>query len=167
MSLTVSQIASRLAPFTVDQSVRLSAENRKKIEAALRERIRHWTREGLISPIGEKNPGTGRHRQFEEDVLVNVAILTALAGVGMQVGDQREVLLSAMKYIRSPWIDGSVVKRFVYLKISITEPDRMSISAVHTSETEGKFLIETEADAPAFLLINLTLIKKMAEAAMS
>ena len=26
------------------------------------ERIRHWTGEGLLTPIGEKNPGTGRKR---------------------------------------------------------------------------------------------------------
>jgi len=45
MLLTVTQIAQRLA--------------KPEQQAALRERIRHWTREGLIKPIGEKKPWNG------------------------------------------------------------------------------------------------------------
>jgi hypothetical protein len=85
MLLTVTQIAQRLA--------------KPEQQAALRERIRHWTREGLIKPIGEKNPGTGHHRQYDEGVLADVAILDALAGLGAQVRDQHAVLLRARELI--------------------------------------------------------------------
>jgi DNA-binding transcriptional MerR regulator len=78
MPLTVSEIALRLAT--------------PERQTGLRERIRHWTREGLLKPIGEKNPGTGRHRRYDESVLVNVAVLDALAGLGMQVRSLHAVL---------------------------------------------------------------------------
>jgi DNA-binding transcriptional MerR regulator len=77
--LTVSEIAERLA-------------GRREERLALVERIRHWTREGLITPIGEKNPGTGRHREYHEDVLPDVALLNRLARAGIQVSVLRHIL---------------------------------------------------------------------------
>jgi DNA-binding transcriptional MerR regulator len=59
---------------------------------SLVERIRHWTREGLIRPIGQKNPGTGRHRQYDEFALLDVALLNVLANFGLQVGQQQKVV---------------------------------------------------------------------------
>ena len=34
------------------------------------ERIRHWTREGLLTPVGERNPGTGHKRRYDEEAVV-------------------------------------------------------------------------------------------------
>jgi hypothetical protein len=84
--------------FTVGQIARALAAEQKH-RRPLMERIRHWTREGLIKPVGEKNPGTGRHRRYDENALAQVAVLDALAGLGLQIGGQREVLLVAMKSI--------------------------------------------------------------------
>jgi DNA-binding transcriptional MerR regulator len=79
MLLTVNEIAMRL-------------EKGKRERAALVERIRHWTREGLITPEGEKNPGTGRHRQYRENVLADVALLNVLAQTGIQVSSLNAIL---------------------------------------------------------------------------
>jgi len=79
VALTVREIAARLAA-------------KPKERAALVERIRHWTREGLITPIGEKNPGTGRHRKYPVTVLPDVALLNTLAPVGIQVSTLRHIL---------------------------------------------------------------------------
>jgi hypothetical protein len=50
------------------------------------DRIRNWTREGLLTPIGEKNPGTGRSRQYPETALLDALVLTTLTeSVGLQV----------------------------------------------------------------------------------
>ena len=50
------------------------------------DRIRNWTREGLLEPVGEKNPGTGRSRQYPETALLDALILTAITEtVGLQV----------------------------------------------------------------------------------
>jgi DNA-binding transcriptional MerR regulator len=65
---------------------------RKRETVVLVERIRHWTREGLITPIGEKNPGTGQHREYHEDVLPDVALLNILADTGIQVSVLHHIL---------------------------------------------------------------------------
>ena len=86
-------------PLTVGQLALLAAKPGKR--GALIERIRHWTREGLIRPLGEKNPGTGRHRRYEEYTLAEVAILNALADLGVQVAGQHAMLLAAAEKCRS------------------------------------------------------------------
>jgi hypothetical protein len=42
------------------------------------ERLRHWTRSGLLKPTGEQNPGTGHHLRFPQRALADAAILTRL-----------------------------------------------------------------------------------------
>jgi hypothetical protein len=49
------------------------------------DRLKNWVKEGLLQPVGEKNPGTGRHRHFPESALIDAAILHVLtAQIGMQ-----------------------------------------------------------------------------------
>src|SRR5262249_28388325 len=82
MSLTVSEIAERIRKPSDEKSM-------------IVERLRHWTREGLISTSGEKNPGTGRKRRYDESVLKSAAILNAMADIGLQLNMQRYVLQEA------------------------------------------------------------------------
>lgn len=49
MALTVGDIANRV----------LGPGAEKTAHAAFVERLRHWTREGLLAPIGEKSPAKG------------------------------------------------------------------------------------------------------------
>ena len=42
------------------------------------DRLRNWTKEGLIVPSGEKHPGTGRARQYPRKVLFEAALLQVL-----------------------------------------------------------------------------------------
>ncbi len=49
------------------------------------DRIRNWTREGLLEPVGVKNPGTGRSRLYPETALLDALVLTAITeAVGLQ-----------------------------------------------------------------------------------
>ena len=48
-------------------------------KAALIQRVRHWTRERLILPLGERHPGTGRHRVYGDAAVQYALILGALA----------------------------------------------------------------------------------------
>ncbi len=43
------------------------------------ERLRSWTKEGILKPSGKRNPGTGRHLQYPERVVIDAAILSKLA----------------------------------------------------------------------------------------
>jgi hypothetical protein len=42
------------------------------------DRIRNWTREGLLSPVGEKHPGTGKVRRYPQSVLMDAAFLQVM-----------------------------------------------------------------------------------------
>ena len=45
----------------------------------VRDRVRNWVKHGLLKPLGGHHPGTGRHRQFPERVLIEAALLNRLA----------------------------------------------------------------------------------------
>jgi hypothetical protein len=42
-----------------------------------------WTKEGLLRPRGERNPGTGRKRSYSEAAIIDALILTALSDWGI------------------------------------------------------------------------------------
>jgi DNA-binding transcriptional MerR regulator len=68
-------------------TAKLNAELAAEIEVKqlLFDRVRHWTREGLISPAGEKNPGTGRARLYDESAVRKALVLNSLTEVGLTV----------------------------------------------------------------------------------
>ena len=68
--LTVRDIAER---------IRRSDE---EIDAVV-DRLRNWTKERLLEPAGERNPGTGRKRTYSETAVIDAAILTALTEWGI------------------------------------------------------------------------------------
>jgi hypothetical protein len=78
-TLTVRDLANRI-------------HRRDEDPSAVIERIRHWTREGLLIPRGEKNPGTGRHRKYPETALEFALILNELADLGIHVGAARKFI---------------------------------------------------------------------------
>jgi hypothetical protein len=62
--------------------------------AALAERIKLWTRSGLIYPIDAKFPGTGRHRRYEWPSIVDCAVLNALADARVEVLARKDTRLA-------------------------------------------------------------------------
>jgi DNA-binding transcriptional MerR regulator len=72
-TLTVGQIAEELGTVAPDAA------------AAMSERIRHWTREGLLLPVNQHHAGTGRHRRYSPDTSYEAAVLNALANAGLQL----------------------------------------------------------------------------------
>jgi DNA-binding transcriptional MerR regulator len=156
MPLTVSEIAHRLAI--------------PERQAALRERIRHWTREGLVKPIGEKNPGTGRHRQYDESVLVDVAILDALARLGIQVRGLHAVLRQANELIET-WAKESKETRdfgMIYLVISydpILDEPKVTVNPASRRRPGrgGVYKMITHRYDVVSLYINISRIYRMIE----
>jgi DNA-binding transcriptional MerR regulator len=51
--------------------------------AAVIDRLRNWTKEGLLQPSGERNPGTGRKRRYSEQTVIDAMILSAFAEWGI------------------------------------------------------------------------------------
>jgi hypothetical protein len=63
--------------FTVAE---LAARIRRKGEKfeLVADRIRNWTKDGLLEPTGDKNPGTGRSRLYPEKALIEAMVLLEL-----------------------------------------------------------------------------------------
>src|SRR5258708_33650273 len=71
------------------------------------DRLRNWTREGLIKPVGTKHPGKGRAKQYPRKAIFEAGLLQLLidcTGIGA-VGaapllDRARVILAP--YLKSP-----------------------------------------------------------------
>jgi DNA-binding transcriptional MerR regulator len=153
-TLTVSEIAGML-------------DDAPERQGTLIERIRHWTREGLIQPIGEKNPGTGRHREYEADVVIDVAVLNLLANLGLQLSQQREVLKPVREFYVLNKQNPTFEKYEHYL--AIANPDGKTPQlVVHAGYFEPPLLfrsINPKISFPtsdAYLVINIGRIYKNA-----
>jgi hypothetical protein len=81
-TLTVGQIAAGVTNLAADQP-------------ATRERIRHWTREGFLSPIERHHAGTGRHHGYDPVALYHAGVLTVLVGTGIPLASRRDLLETA------------------------------------------------------------------------
>jgi len=76
MALTVAEIA---------ELIRRPEANTAKVV----ERLRAWSDIGLLEPVGDRNPGTGIKRVYDDDAAYTAAILNALADLGVAIGRQR------------------------------------------------------------------------------
>ena len=64
--ITVGEIARRIKEPGEDESTVI-------------DRLRSWTKEGLLTLASERNPGTGRKREYQERAIVEAAILSKLS----------------------------------------------------------------------------------------
>jgi hypothetical protein len=65
-------------------------------------RLRHWVREGLIVPVGEHHPGSGRRRYFEDTALGIALALNDLADFNLPIGVLRSAALKLRKALKHP-----------------------------------------------------------------
>jgi hypothetical protein len=63
--------------FTVTEIAERIARKGEELELVAH-RIRNWTKDGLLEPVGEKNPGTGRSRTYPEKALIEATVLLEL-----------------------------------------------------------------------------------------
>ena len=59
--------------------------------ASAMDRVRHWTREGLLNLIGDPSPGRGRKRYYDEKALTFARVLNAMANAGFDVSKFKTV----------------------------------------------------------------------------
>jgi hypothetical protein len=87
--------------------------------AALSERIKLWTRSGLIYPIDAKFPGTGRHRRYEWPTIVDCAVLNALTDARVEVLARQDthLALSLARVAYEEWGKEENAERQFYLVI--------------------------------------------------
>lgn len=110
-TLTVGQLVEQLGPLVVDT-------------AAMSERIRHWTREGLLVPADQHHAGTGRHRRYDVEAAYEAAILNALATAGLQLVSRPYIraALNQSKAALQKWQQAAVRGRKLPLFLVILHP---------------------------------------------
>jgi hypothetical protein len=119
------------------------------------DRIRNWTREGLLEPVGTKNPGTGRSRLYPETALIDALVLTAITeAVGLQVVKVHmfpEIFALARKHFKPKY------KTETLLVIS-----RLNWGGYSTqlSQPEGLASLIRNFDADGHIVIDLSKITK-------
>jgi hypothetical protein len=47
------------------------------------DRIRSWADYGILRPVGEKHPGTGKKRRYGPETIVDATLLTAITDLGL------------------------------------------------------------------------------------
>lgn len=146
MSLTVRTIAKRLAKRPADVEIIVG-------------RLRHWTAEGLLSPSGDKNPGTGRSRVYSEAVLEDAAVLNAMADLSLQIAIMRPALKLA-RHEKAEWREKAKQGVKLFLEID-TMPDGKLLAHSHEGTwlelANGRFQVGwTNPQAVNAILIDLT-----------
>jgi hypothetical protein len=89
-TLTVSEIAEK---------IRRPHEDMR----AAGDRIRNWTREGLLDPVGDKHPGTGKVRKYPQSALMEAAFLQVITDCTGVAAVAAGALLDEAKNIFALW----------------------------------------------------------------
>jgi DNA-binding transcriptional MerR regulator len=147
MALTVAEIAELIRRPTVKT-------------AKVIERLRAWSDIGLLEPIGNRNPGTGVRRVYDEEAVYTAGILNALADGGVAIARQRYfiMILDVAHRARVAWAKER--RGDLYLEIAeFDEPDPQQVTHAvffhqgKKSDHTGK-LIHPRADAS--IVLNLS-----------
>lgn len=135
-TLTVGGIAEQLRALAPDE------------EASI-ERIRHWTREGLITPVKTPYAGAGKHRGYDVLSVLDAAILTVIADAGLHIASHK-YLQDGLALIRRTLRRRKPEKsRDLYLEIAYVK-DSGPIFAVHESS------VKPHPNARLSIVLNLT-----------
>jgi hypothetical protein len=154
-TLTVGQIVKQLWPFAPDA-------------AAMSERIRHWTREGLLLPIDQHHPGTGRHRRYSSDATYEAAILNALATAGLQLVS-RPYIQTALNQARSAlqkWRQAGTAGRKLPLLFLVISHDVAQIGGEPTTSIHED-MVKQNPTAEIAIVLNLSQLFSRMESTLS
>jgi hypothetical protein len=125
-TLTVSEIAER---------IRRPHEDMR----AAGDRIRNWTREGLLNPVGEKHPGTGKVRRYPQSALLEAAFLQVITDcTGVAAVAAGELLGHAKKIFGRATKDGTLQESMLIISKSV-------------GDSRWTMRHELSADVPIFL----------------
>jgi DNA-binding transcriptional MerR regulator len=128
-------------PVTVAQMAELTARQGVSKEAFI-QRVRHWTRERLLFPLGETNPGTGKHRVYDDAAVHYALILDLMTDTGIPIAKQRETMEVVQGGLEQR-LQGKRAKKAKPLLLIIKTNPGQSQSEV--SFIEGKYTIDKRA----------------------
>jgi hypothetical protein len=106
-TLTVREIAERIR--RPHEDMRVAGD-----------RIRNWTREGLLNPVGEKHPGTGKVRKYPQGALIEAAFLQVITDcTGVAAVAAGELLGEAKRIFGRATKDGTLAESMLIISKSV------------------------------------------------
>ena len=97
---------------------KLAPEDDEEEKLKLLRQVRHWTNADLLTPLGEKNTGTGVSRKYGPDEVRKAAILRDLARFGLTVNKLEGMGEYLDDLAKDPsWRDAITNKEAVYLEL--------------------------------------------------
>jgi hypothetical protein len=143
-TLTVGQIVEQLGAVTADS------------RATTTERIRHWTREGLLVPVDQHHAGTGRHRGYGSDISYEAAVLDTLASAGLHLVSRPyiQTVLSHARAALRDWRQAITAGQKPPLFFLVISHEKRIGSEPTVSIHEGG--VKDAATAEIMILVNLS-----------
>jgi hypothetical protein len=84
------------------------AENVKRPGEALQtaiDRVKNWAKEGLIKPVGAKNPGSGRARKYPKSALLDALLIQTFVNSGLAATDAAWVVKQLIRGLQNEGMD--------------------------------------------------------------
>jgi hypothetical protein len=161
----VTAAAPKLArdeePRTLSAGEIAAAIARPTDSAVVLTRVRHWTAQRLLLPIGEQvHTGVGKHRQYEPVAVIDAAVLNTLTEAGIQPAGREGPLLFALALTQAAYRDWTREPKARYLL-------ELSASRTNASDKGSAFLHKLRkatdrpkpmVDAEVALLVDLNRI---------
>jgi hypothetical protein len=123
------------------------------------ERVRHWTREGLLEPVDTLLTGTGHHRRYPEEAAFSVLVLNTLANFGVQLAAKKKVIADALdklRIARKRW-ERTQTKGPYWLVIRQQEASAGEFNEISVDAVAG-VVVDDPLDDSLVLKVNISLI---------
>jgi hypothetical protein len=116
------------------------------------ERVTYWTREGILTPYGEANPGTGRSRVYAEEEVKKARVFDILTAFGIGIKTLK-TLTRTIDYMLST-SQGRETSAVLVLE-KVKAGDKMGVQIVDTDKAGENLLVPLSKDSAGILVINL------------
>jgi hypothetical protein len=74
--------SSSIRPLTVREIAKRIRRDDEDLDVVVN-RLRNWTKEGLLELAGDKHPGIGRSRHYPDHAVIDALVLSALTAIGI------------------------------------------------------------------------------------
>jgi hypothetical protein len=153
-------------PITVREIAKRIRGDREELEVVIN-RLRNWTKEGLLEFSGDKHPGTGRARFYPEYAVIDALVISALTATGIpavRAGSATGAYSTVLALARSAYYQdfkekeaASITLFLVVLNADGTVYDSNADRAWVTSAPNGRVNVPlTAVDSDITIFINLS-----------
>jgi hypothetical protein len=120
-------------------------------------RVRNWTKEGLLKPVGEANPGTGKAREYSKESLVDALLLDTFIQC---FGSSAVSVPFRLHFIRYAFLKPEDRDRFLLIGRTIGREDDYVVAVVAPSQIASKI---RSSGCDGYMILNIAAAVKRLE----